>query len=385
MDTIPHPEGENPSAMQLSTVGELVDEIRQGKMVILMDDEDRENEGDLIIAAEHVTAEAINFMAKYGRGLICLPMSKERCERLGLPLMVQNNGSGFGTKFTVTIEAREGITTGISAADRAHTARVAAARDPDPRALVQPGHMFPLMAEPGGVLRRVGHTEAACDLAVMAGCQPAAVICEVMNDDGSMARRDELLVFAKRHGLKICTIASLIQYRAMHEKTIEVVFEHTLETTYGPFRLTAFRDTVDEHIHLALVKGEITGEAPALVRVHQVDAVRDLMGGMRNGRTGWSLNLVLEAAARSELAVVVILGHDDDGAPLLDQVEGFFKGEERPRKRQGELRTYRNIGTGSQILKALGVRKMRLLSAPLRFNALSGFGLEIVEYLEAEA
>ncbi len=385
MDTIAHIGDENPAALELNTVGELVNEIHQGRMVILMDDEDRENEGDLIIAAEHVTAEAINFMAKYGRGLICLPMSKERCERLGLPLMVQNNSSGFGTKFTVSIEAREGITTGISAADRAHTARVAAAREPDSTALVQPGHMFPLMAEPGGVLRRVGHTEAACDLAAMAGCEPAAVICEVMNDDGAMARRDELVVFARRHGLKIGTIASLIQYRAMHEQTVESVFEHTLETTHGAFRLVAFRDTIDQHIHLALVRGEIAGDVPTLVRVHQVDALRDLMGALRGGRAGWSLNRVLEVAARSEPAVVVILRHDDDSAPLLDHVETFFDDEQHARKGQGELRTYRNIGTGSQILKLLGVRKMRLLSAPLRFNALSGFGLEIVEYVTAEA
>ena len=384
MDTISHIGVERSLPMQLNSVDELVDDIRQGRMVILMDDEDRENEGDLIIAAEHVTPEAINFMAKYGRGLICLPMSKERCEHLGLPLMVQNNGSGFGTKFTVTIEAREGISTGISAADRAQTARVAASRDPDPDALVQPGHMFPLMAEPGGVLRRVGHTEAACDLAVMAGCQPAAVICEVMNDDGSMARRDELLAFAREHGVKIGTIANLVQYRAMNEKTIEVAFEHTLETRYGIFQLTVFRDLVDQHVHMALVKGEIAAEVPVLVRVHQVDALRDLLGALHNGRSGWSLHRVLEEAERNESAVIVILGHEDDAPPLLDQVEGFFKGEEHDANRQGELRTYRNIGTGSQILKALGVRKMRLLSSPLRFNALSGFGLEIAECVDAD-
>lgn len=384
MDILSHIEMEDSFATQLSPVNDLVDDIRQGKMVILMDDEDRENEGDLIIAAEHVTPEAINFMAKYGRGLICLPMSKERCEQLGLPLMVHNNGSGFGTKFTITIEAREGISTGISAADRALTARVAAARDPDPDALVHPGHMFPLMAEPGGVLRRVGHTEAACDLAVMAGCQPVAVICEVMNDDGSMARRDELLAFAREHGIKVGTIASLVQYRALHEKTVEVVFEHTLETRYGQFQLSVFRDLVDNHVHMALVKGKVDSDVPVLVRVHQLDALRDLLGALQNGRSGWSLHQVLEAGARSESAVIVILGHEDDAPSLLDQVEGFFRGEEHGPNQQGELRTYRNIGTGSQILKALGVRKMRLLSSPLRFNALSGFGLEIVECVDAD-
>lgn len=369
--------------MQLSSVEELVEDVRQGRMVILMDDEDRENEGDLIIAAEHITADAINFMARFGRGLICMPMSKERCEQLGLALMVQNNGSGFGTKFTVTIEARDGITTGISAADRARTVEVAAARDAKPSDLVQPGHIFPLMSEPGGVLRRVGHTEAACDLAVMAGCEAAAVICEVMNDDGSMARRDDLEAFAERHALKIGTIADLIHHRTLNEQTVQPVAEHTLDTLYGAFRMITFRDAVDDHTHIALVKGDIAEDEAVLVRVHQMDALRDLMGAKLDGRTGWNIHRVMQTLAAADAGVLILLGHDDDSAPLLDQVEAFFHGDAG--KSPGGLRSYRNIGTGSQILKSLGVRQMRLLSSPMRFNALSGFGLEIIEYVEADS
>ncbi|MBA4721958.1 MAG: 3,4-dihydroxy-2-butanone-4-phosphate synthase [Alcanivorax sp.] len=369
--------------MQLNSVEELIEDIRQGRMVILMDDEDRENEGDLVMAAEHVTAEAINFMAKYGRGLICMPMSKERCEQLDLPLMVRANGSGFGTKFTVSIEAREGVTTGISAADRARTVQAAAARDAKASDIVQPGHIFPLMAEPGGVLRRAGHTEASCDLAMMAGCEPAGVICEVMNEDGSMARRPDLEAFAQEHGLKIGTIADLIQYRALNEQTVEQVSEHPLATWYGDFRLVAFRDTVDGHVHVALVKGEITEDREVTVRVHQVDPLRDLMSAKIDGRTGWNMHRVLDAVSRAECGVVIILGQDDESAaPTLNRIEAFFDGTATQPK--GQSRAYRNIGTGSQILTALGVRKMRLLSSPMKFNALSGFGLEIVEYVDAE-
>lgn len=370
--------------MQLNSIEELIEDIRQGKMVILMDDEDRENEGDLVMAAEHITPEAINFMARFGRGLICMPMSRARCEQLKLPLMVQSNGSGFGTKFTVSIEAREGVTTGISAADRARTVQAAVARDAVAADIVQPGHIFPLMAEPGGVLRRAGHTEAACDLAGMAGCEPAGVICEVMNEDGSMARREHLETFAEEHGLKIGTIADLIQYRALNEQTIELVSEHPLDTWYGEFRLVTFRDTVDGQVHMALVKGEIDAEREVTVRVHQVDPLRDLLSAKLNGRTGWNMHLVLDTVARAEAGVVIVLGQDDDAAPTLERLDAFFNGTTVSPRRRGESRAYRNIGTGSQILKALGVRKMRLLSSPMKFNALSGFGLEIVEYVEAE-
>ncbi|WP_348719581.1 bifunctional 3,4-dihydroxy-2-butanone-4-phosphate synthase/GTP cyclohydrolase II [uncultured Alcanivorax sp.] len=369
--------------MQLNSIEELIEDIRQGKMVVLMDDEDRENEGDLVMAAEHVTAEAINFMAKYGRGLICMPMSRERCELLELPLMVQSNGSGFGTKFTVSIEAREGVTTGISAADRARTVQAAVARNARAYDIVQPGHIFPLMAEPGGVLRRAGHTEASCDLAMLAGCEPAGVICEVMNEDGSMARREDLEVFAKEHGLKIGTIADLIQYRALNEKTIEQVSDNALDTWYGDFRLVAFRDTVDGLTHVALVKGEISEDREVTVRVHQVDPLRDLMSAKMNGRTGWNMHRVLEAVSEADAGVVIILGQDYESQDTVERLESFFGGTAA--KPKGESRAYRNIGTGSQILKALGVRKMRLLSSPMKFNALSGFDLEITEYVEADS
>src|SRR5574344_3100044 len=248
--------------MALNTAEELIEDIRAGKMVILMDDEDRENEGDVIIASECVTAEHINFMARFARGLICMPMTRERCELLKLPLMAQHNGSGFGTKFTISIEAAEGVTTGISAADRARTVQAAAAREAVAADIVSPGHIFPLMAQPGGVLARAGHTEAACDLARMAGFQPSGVICEIMNDDGSMARRPELEVFAQEHGLKIGTIADLIHYRMIHERTIERVSEQELDTALGQFKLVTYRDCNDGDIHLALTLGEISPEVP---------------------------------------------------------------------------------------------------------------------------
>ncbi|MBA3981250.1 MAG: 3,4-dihydroxy-2-butanone-4-phosphate synthase [Alcanivorax sp.] len=366
--------------MKLNTVQELIDDIRAGRMVILMDDEDRENEGDLVMAAEHVTPEAINFMIRYARGLVCMPMSRERCEQLGLPLMVQRNSSGFGTKFTVSIEAATGVSTGISPADRARTILAAAARDARPEDIVQPGHIFPLMAEPGGVLHRAGHTEASCDLSVLAGCEPIGVICEIINEDGSMARRPDLETFAEQHDLKIGTIADLIEYRMLNEKTVEKVSEHVLPTWYGDFRMIAFRDTVDDMTHVALVKGEPTPEQVTTVRVHQVDPLRDLMSAQINGKTGWNMHRVLEELSSSEAGVVIILGQDYVSNHMQSMIDSFFAGKRQAA--QGNSRAYRNIGTGSQILRELGVRKMRLLSSPMKFNALSGFDLEIVEYVE---
>ncbi len=248
--------------MALNTIDELIEDIRQGKMVILMDDEDRENEGDLIMAAECVRTEDINFMVKHARGLVCMPMTRERCERLGLPLMVQRNGSGFGTKFTVSIEAAEGVTTGISAADRARTVQAAAAKNAVAADIVSPGHIFPLMAQPGGTLARAGHTEAACDLARMAGFEPSGVICEVMNDDGSMARRPELEAFAAEHGIKIGTIADLIHYRLIHERTVERIAEQPLDSELGHFNLITYRDSVEGDVHLALTLGKVCAEEP---------------------------------------------------------------------------------------------------------------------------
>ncbi len=368
--------------MKLNSVQELVDDLRAGRMVILMDDEERENEGDLVMAAEHITPEAVNFMARHARGLICLTLTPQRCTQLDLPLMVGRNGTALGTNFTVSIEAAQGVTTGISAADRARTIQVAVAPAAKPVDIVQPGHVFPLMAQPGGVLHRAGHTEAGCDLAQLAGLEPAAVIVEIMNEDGTMARRPDLEKFAEHHGLKMGTIADLIQYRMVHEKTVELVSDNVLPTTYGEYRLLAFRDVVDDLIHVALVKGRITPEGLTTVRVHQIDPLRDLMGATIDGRSGWSMHRSLEALSGVDAGVVIVLGQDYVSSSMLDHIDDFFGGKRRAPNQSGPA--YRNIGTGSQILRELGVRRMRLLSSPMRFNALSGFDLEIVEYVEAD-
>ncbi|WP_278378400.1 bifunctional 3,4-dihydroxy-2-butanone-4-phosphate synthase/GTP cyclohydrolase II [Stutzerimonas kunmingensis] len=359
--------------MALNTAEELIEDIRAGKMVILMDDEDRENEGDIIVASECVTAEHINFMARFARGLICMPMSRERCELLKLPLMAPRNGSGFGTKFTVSIEAAEGVTTGISAADRARTVQAAVARNAVAEDIVSPGHIFPLMAQPGGVLARAGHTEAACDLARMAGFEPSGVICEIMNDDGTMARRPELELFAEQHGLKIGTIADLIHYRMIHERTVERVSEQPLETELGLFNLVTYRDGVEDTVHMALTRGDISPEEPTLVRVHNMEPLRDLLLVTVPGR--WSLRAAMGEVAKAGKGVVLLLGNPLTGPQLLAQLT---------RQQPPTPATYSTVGAGSQILRDLGVRKMRLMSAPMKFNAISGFDLEVVEYLPAE-
>ncbi|AMA44524.1 bifunctional 3,4-dihydroxy-2-butanone-4-phosphate synthase/GTP cyclohydrolase II [Pseudomonas monteilii] len=363
--------------MALDSIEELVEDIRQGKMVILMDDEDRENEGDIIMAAECCQAEHINFMAKHARGLICMPMTRERCETLKLPLMAPRNGSGFGTKFTVSIEAAEGVTTGISAADRARTVQAAAARDAKAEDIVSPGHIFPLMAQPGGVLARAGHTEAACDLARMAGFEASGVICEVMNDDGTMSRRPELEAFAAQHGIRIGTIADLIHYRMIHERTVQRVTEQVMDTELGPFNLVTYRDSVEGDVHMALTLGEIRAEEPTLVRVHNMDPLRDLMLVKSPGR--WSLRAAMGAVAEAGSGVVLLLGHPLDGDLLLAHIREAA-GEAQPKTPT----TYSTVGAGSQILRDLGVRKMRLMSSPMKFNAISGFDLEVVEYVPSE-
>ncbi|EWC40632.1 bifunctional 3,4-dihydroxy-2-butanone-4-phosphate synthase/GTP cyclohydrolase II [Pseudomonas stutzeri] len=359
--------------MALNTAEELIEDIRAGKMVILMDDEDRENEGDIIIASECVTAEHINFMARFARGLICMPMTRERCELLKLPLMAPRNGSGFGTKFTVSIEAAEGVTTGISAADRARTVQAAVAKNVKAEDIVSPGHIFPLMAQPGGVLARAGHTEAACDLARMAGLEPSGVICEVMNDDGTMARRPELELFAEQHGLKIGTIADLIHYRMIHERTVERVSEQPLDTELGQFKLVTYRDGVEDTVHMALTRGDICPEEPTLVRVHNMEPLRDLLLVTVPGR--WSLRAAMSEVAKAGKGVVLLLGNPLTGPQLLSQLT---------RQQPPTPATYSTVGAGSQILRDLGVRKMRLMSSPMKFNAISGFDLEVVEYLPAE-
>ncbi|OWK48540.1 Riboflavin biosynthesis protein RibBA [Pseudomonas oleovorans subsp. oleovorans] len=359
--------------MALNTAEELIEDIRAGKMVILMDDEDRENEGDIIIASECVTAEHINFMARFARGLICMPMTRERCELLKLPLMAPRNGSGFGTKFTVSIEAAEGVTTGISAADRARTVQAAVARNAVAEDIVSPGHIFPLMAQPGGVLARAGHTEAACDLARMGGFEPSGVICEIMNDDGTMARRPELEKFAEEHGLKIGTIADLIHYRLIHERTVERISEQPLDTELGQFNLVTYRDGVEDTAHMALTLGTICAEEPTLVRVHNMDPLRDLFLVNQPGR--WSMRAAMAEVAKAGSGVVLLLGNPLTGPELLALIS---------RQQPANPATYSTVGAGSQILRDLGVRKMRLMSSPMKFNAISGFDLEVVEYLPAD-
>ena len=370
------------SSEGLSPIAELVDDIRQGKMVILMDDEDRENEGDIIMAAEMVKPEHINFMARYACGLICMPMTRERCEQLNLPLMVRDNGSGFGTKFTLSIEATEGVTTGISAADRARTVQAAVAPNAKPSDIVQPGHIFPLMAEPGGVLRRAGHTEAACDLASLAGFDPSGVICEIMNDDGSMARRPELEVFVKTHGIKMGTIADLIHYRIVNEQTVDHIETSQVSTVHGKLALHVFRDRIQGAHHLALVKGQPTPEQATTVRVHLADTLRDVMGLMKGEQCRWDANRAIHEIAQAQAGVFVLI---DDGRPnqdLKDQLDIFLDRVRQPRTNDSDgSGNYLTIGTGSQILRHLGVGKMRLLSSPWKFSALSGFGLEVVERL----
>lgn len=370
--------------ISFAPVPEIIEDIRRGKMVIVVDDEDRENEGDLLMAAQCVRPEDINFMARYGRGLICLTLTRERCERLRLPLMVTGGQSKHGTNFTVSIEAARGVTTGISAADRATTIRAAVAVDAEPEDVVQPGHIFPLMAQAGGVLTRAGHTEAGCDLAGLAGLEPAAVIVEILNEDGSMARRQELEAFAEVHGLKIGTIADLIHYRMQHEKTVELLGESSLATEYGIFRLAAYRDKVGGDIHLALVKGEIRNETPVLVRVHMLDTLSDLFGAARDD-VSWLMHDALRRIAAEESGVLVVLRKPNEAQELVDHLRNhrlLEQGAHLPRLPiQEELRTF---GVGAQILADIGVGKMRVLGTPKRMHGISGFGLEVVEYVGAE-
>ena len=367
--------------MAMNSTKEIIEDIRQGKMVILMDDEDRENEGDLIMAADHVRAEDINFMARYGRGLICLTLSKERCERLRLPLMVNENNEAHATNFTVSIEAAEGVTTGISAADRAVTIRKAVAADARPSDLVQPGHVFPLMAQPGGVLTRAGHTEAGCDLARLAGLEPAAVIVEILNEDGTMARRPELEKFAAEHDLKIGTIADLIEYRLLNEKTIEHVARCEMPTEFGNFHLHAYRNLIDGQVHLALVKGDLIPGEPTMVRVHVENSLCDIFGSQRQD-CGWPLRDALRRIAEEGRGVAIILRLADESDAIVNRIRNYSlqdAGEDLPRSDAGEdLRTF---GIGAQILADLGITRMRVLSAPKKMHGLSGFGLDVVDYV----
>ncbi len=367
--------------MELNSVEEIIDDIRQGRMVILMDDEDRENEGDLVIAAQQVRAEDINFMATHGRGLICLTLSEERCTQLDLPLMVKDNHAAHSTNFTVSIEAAEGVTTGISAADRARTVRAAVSPNAKPQDVVQPGHIFPLMAEQGGVLTRAGHTEAGCDLARLAGYDPSSVIVEIMNEDGTMARRPELEEFAKTHDIKIGTIADLIHYRMMNEKTVVCINERRVDTQFGEFTLRTYENTAHKELHFALVKGNVKAEESVMVRVHVASTARDVLSIQRSGDdvpASWNFQRAMKCVADEGCGVLVLICHNETTQEIEESIDWMLSGKQtRPK----QYISYKQIGAGAQILRDLGVEKMRLLSAPFKFSGISGFDLEVTEYI----
>jgi 3,4-dihydroxy 2-butanone 4-phosphate synthase/GTP cyclohydrolase II len=358
--------------MSFAPIEEIVADIRAGRMVVIVDDEDRENEGDLIMAAEKVRPADINFMVTHARGLVCLSLTAERCRQLRLPLMVSDNQSPYQTNFTVSIEAAEGVTTGISAHDRAKTVQAAVAADAKPQDLTQPGHIFPLMAQPGGVLTRAGHTEAASDLARLAGCEPAGVLVEILNADGGMARRPELEVFAREHGLKIGSIEELIRYRLATEHTVEAVDARDIETAYGPFRLHTFRDQLSRELHFALVRGEVGADRPTLVRVHVKNPLSDVLHWQR-ADLGLSVAEAMARIAEEGSGVVVVLSESMAPEALLRQIS------EKPDTAPAKATEWRRNGAGAQILAALGLRQLRVLGTPRRQVGLAGYGLEVVE------
>jgi 3,4-dihydroxy 2-butanone 4-phosphate synthase/GTP cyclohydrolase II len=364
------------SPVAVSPVEDIVAEMKAGRMVILVDEEDRENEGDLVLAADHVTPDAINFMARFGRGLVCLTLTRERCERLQLPPMVARNGTKMGTAFTVSIEAAEGVTTGISAADRARTVQAAVARTARPEDLVQPGHIFPLQAVDGGVLMRAGHTEAGCDLAGLAGLTPAAVICEIMKDDGTMARLPDLQLFAAQHALKIGTIADLIHYRSRTESLVEKVGSRPLVTAYGEFMAHAWRDKPSQGLHLALVKGEWQPTQEVPVRVHEPLSILDALE-LGRAMHSWSLDASLKHIAETGHGVAVLLNCGETADQLFAQFQGTARASQAPERGRMDLRNY---GVGAQILRECGVQKMNLMGAPRRMPSMTGYGLEVAGY-----
>ena len=363
----------------ISPITEIIADIKAGKMVVLVDDENRENEGDFVIAAEFATAKHINFMAKFGRGLICLTLSEARCKQLNLPPMVLKNGTRLGTNFTVSIEAATGVTTGISATDRATTIQAAVAKNANAKSLVSPGHIFPLAALNGGVLVRAGHTEAGCDLAALAGCEPASVICEILKDDGEMARLPDLVEIAKHHGIKIGTIADLIRYRSENEKLIERAVERTVATPHGAMRLVAYRDKLSFETHLALVKGTPKPDVECLVRVHEPLSVFDLLDSSSCTHS-WNMLHAMKAISEGDCGVIVMLNHANNRAESGDDLVARIQGADEPIRTNQELRTY---GIGSQILVDLGVGKMRLMATKRKMPSMMGFGLEVTGYLES--
>jgi 3,4-dihydroxy 2-butanone 4-phosphate synthase/GTP cyclohydrolase II len=365
--------------MTLASTLEIIAELKAGRMVILVDEEDRENEGDLVIAAEFITPEAINFMARYGRGLICLTLTQERCKLLNLPLMTHRNGTQYGTAFTVSIEAAEGVTTGISAADRAHTIATAVAANARVEDIVQPGHVFPIMAQPGGVLVRAGHTEAGCDFTALAGLTPAAVICEIIKDDGTMARLPDLLTFAEEHGLKIGTIADLIHYRSRTESIVERVCERTMQTVHGPFRAVMYLDQPSGQPHMALVRGTPTPDRETMVRVHEPLSVLDLLE-VGQSTHSWTLDAAMKEIAERDHGVIVLLNCGDSKEHMIDVFKAFDEKTraEALKRRPVDFKTY---GIGAQILRELGVGKMQVLSNPRKLGSMSGYGLEVTGFV----
>ncbi len=367
------------TSASIAPIEEIIIEMRAGRMVILVDEEDRENEGDLVLAAEHVTPEAINFMVKHARGLVCLTLTEARCKQIGLTQMARDNKSQFSTAFTVSIEAATGVTTGISAQDRARTVQAAVARNATSEDIVQPGHIFPITAKPGGVLVRAGHTEAGCDLAQMAGLEPSSVICEILKDDGSMARLPDLIEFAKAHGLKIGTIADLIHYRSRNETLIERSLSKPVQSAHGEFTLHAYTDRTSNEVHLALTRGEINPEKETLVRVHEPLSVLDFLDPT-GGRHTFSLDMAQAALARVGSGVIVLLHRPENGQDILAAL-----GEPGAAKRPAAKWDPRIYGIGAQILRDLGVRKMKLLSSPRRMPSMTGFDLEVTGHIATPA
>lgn len=360
-------------AVVISPIEAIIEDIRLGKMVVLVDEEDRENEGDLIVAAEFVTADHINFMATHGRGLICLTLTEERCQQLNLSPMVQRNGAKMGTNFTASIEAATGVTTGISTADRAHTILTAVHVGAKPEDIVSPGHVFPLMAQAGGVLARAGHTEAGCDIAELAGLTPAAVICEILKDDGDMARLPDLVTFATEHDLKIGTIADLINYRSQTERLVSRVAEREIQTPYGTFNLVAFHDATADETHLALVKGDVSQHDSVLARVHEPLSVFDLLDA-NSQHHSWSVPHAMKAIADAGTGVIVMLRRQESSEDLLRTIQSA-------EQTMSNKHTLKDYGIGAQILRDLGVTKMRLMAEPRKISSMAGFGLEVVEFV----
>ncbi len=377
-DTTPHPRA---AGQTFSPIEEIIADIRDGKMVIMVDDENRENEGDLIMAAEKVRPEDINYMARYGRGLICLTLSRERCRQLRLPLMVDDTDRHHATNFTLSIEAAEGITTGISAHDRARTVRAAVAPGAKPEDLRQPGHIFPVMAQPGGVLTRAGHTEAGCDLARLAGLEPAATIVEILNEDGTMARRPDLENFARQHGVKIGTIADLIRYRLAKEQFIDRIAEQPVTTQHGEFRMFCYDDLVNRTVHIALVKGDLDGADAPLVRVQLQDTLGDVIG-VASKRLGWPVSGAIARIAREDAGVLIVLRDQESSRELMEAVRDLARPDDELKLRRSGDAVLRTYGIGAQILRDLGVHRMRVLSAPKQMQAISGFDLEVTEWVE---